>query len=100
MDLVVSQDPKRESADKKKLVNCGKIEGLLDYAMSNASAHNTDGKRHVRTNNPENKEAYAVWTDIPAIVDQLRASSTNSLYVLVFVHDGATSSDAPLSLLA
>ena len=72
MDLVVSPDPKRESADKKKLVSYGKIEGLLDDAMSNAAAHNTDRKRRIRTNNPENKRGYAVWTDIPAIVDQLR----------------------------
>ena len=72
MDLVVSPDPKRESTGKKKLVNYGKIEGLLDSAMTNAVIHNTDGKRHIRTNNPENKEAYAVWTDIPAVIDQLR----------------------------
>lgn len=72
MNLVVSSDPKRESTDRKKLVNHGKIEGLLDSAMSNAAAHNTDRKRYIRMNNPENKDAYAVWTDIPAIVDQLR----------------------------
>lgn len=72
MDLVVSPDPKRESADKKKLVNYGKIEDLLDSAMSNAAAHNTDRKRRIRTSNPENKRGYAVWTDIPAIIDQLR----------------------------
>lgn len=72
MNLVVSSDPKRESTDRKKLVNHGKIEGLLDSAMSNAAAHNTDRKRYIRMNNLENKDAYAVWTDIPVIVDQLR----------------------------
>lgn len=73
MGLVVSQDPKRESADKRKLVNYEKVEGHLDRAMSNAAAHNTDEKRHIRTSNPENRKGYAVWTDVPAIIEQLRS---------------------------
>lgn len=71
--VVVSTDVKRSSRGRMKGVNFEKTDGRLEDALKNASVHNTEEKRLVREGNPDNKAAYAVWTDVPKVIEELKA---------------------------
>lgn len=71
--VVVPTEAKRKSRGKMKAVNFAAIEGNLENALKNAARHNSEQKRLVREGDPDNKAAYAVWTDIPQIVEELRS---------------------------
>lgn len=71
--VVVPTEAKRRSRSKMKAVNFAAIEGNLENALKNAARHNSEQKRLVREGDPDNKAAYAVWTDIPQIVEELRS---------------------------
>lgn len=68
----VPTDHKRSSSGRRKAVDFEKIVGCLDGALAHASAHNTVEKRTVRESDPDNVREYAVWTDVPQIVEELR----------------------------
>lgn len=70
--MAVSTDAKRSSKGRMKGVNFEKTDGRLEDALKNVSVHNTEEKRLVREGNPDNKAAYAVWTDIPKVIDELK----------------------------
>lgn len=70
---MVPTEAKRGSRSRMKAVNFAAIEGSLEDALKNAALHNSEQKRLVREGDPDNKAAYAVWTDIPQIVEGLRS---------------------------
>lgn len=71
--VVASTDVRRSSRGRMKAVNFDAIDGNLETALNNAACHNTEQKRLVREGDPDNKAAYAVWTDIPQVVEDLRS---------------------------
>lgn len=69
--IAVSTNHKRSSSGRKKAICFDKIDGRVDNALRNASAHNTDEKCRVRESDPGNVRAYSVWTDVPKVVEKL-----------------------------
>ena len=72
--VVVPSRGGRSSRGRMKAVNFEVVGGALESALANARAHNTEEKRLVRMGDPDNVPAYAVWTDVPEVVEDLRAS--------------------------
>lgn len=59
---------RRQSLAKCKDINVEALKGKEDAACKNARRHNTDEKKTIRTNRPDEKNLYAVWTDMPDLV--------------------------------
>ena len=71
LGILKSTDPKRSSADKFKSVSLDSVRGKYQTAVDNASKHNTATKSRARKCNPDKTDAYAVWTDIPELMEEV-----------------------------
>lgn len=71
LGLLKSTDPKRSSVGKYKSIVRESIRGKCQTAMVNASRHNSDLKRSVREKSPDSLDSYAVWTDVPELMEEV-----------------------------
>lgn len=62
----------RSSRSRMKGVRIDAVEGRVCAALENAALHNTDEKRSCRLSRPGDSARYAVWTDVPELVSDLR----------------------------
>lgn len=61
-------NPKRKAVEKCKSIVLESVRGKYREAVDNASRHNSETKRRVREANPDDVDAYAVWTDMPELM--------------------------------
>ncbi len=66
---------KRSNLERYKSVALDLVPDQLETALKNARRHNTGSKQQVRNNNPGSTSKYAVWTDVPVMIEKLRNAS-------------------------
>lgn len=62
-------DSRRNGLSRCKDVNAALLKGKTEIATRNAQSHNTKEKAKIRSNRPDDTSRYAVWTDVPELVE-------------------------------
>lgn len=71
LGVVQGTDHARRGLSRAKAINEKRLRGQVESGISNAASHNTEEKRRVRTFSPNATSKYAVWTDMPEVVQSL-----------------------------
>lgn len=75
LGVTCSRGKKSKSLEKSKAIGFPITKERVVKALQNAQGHNSDRKRQVRFHSVDQASKYSVWTDVPSIVDCLRASA-------------------------
>lgn len=75
LGVTCARGKKSKSLEKSKAIGFSITKERVVKALQNAQVHNSDRKRQVRLHSIDQASKYPVWTDVPSIVDCLRAST-------------------------